>query len=790
MGGYVLIVESDPDLQKRIGDALKDARYELASEAEVGWARRSVAVRAPDAVVVDTVLSDGDGFKLAEELRRDPDTRDTPIFFVASRYRGASHRTEARRRFAPAEYLPAPLDVNSLLALILEAVPPAGGVVRPPSGDRTPAPDVAGAGAAEAPVAMAAEPSTAATAALTSMATPAPAVAASRRPARGATPRPVATAAALADPVQQRERREVERNARTLTAERAELTGTLARVPFARLVQGLYTRRASGSLLLLRDKTKKIVSFSDGFPVSVRSNVLGECLGQILLGQKLISPETLAESLSRMRTEKRHQGEILVAMGALSPFNLQRALVEQVEAKLFEIFSWREGQFMFKAGDAPPKEALRLSRAPAALILEGIRRHYDLARQTAVLQPFLGRFVTLSPDPMLRLQEMTSDPGEQSFIAEIDGSRRFEALLDRGELPRDKARVLLAALAEAGMITAAEQPVRRRGATPTPLVEIGDTDVEALAGGPATPPPAGRPGGDDPAVEAVDDSGGGGDLTSDATFGSTPGVMPLDTGQLSMVAQTVRTQDYFWALGVERKASDEAIDQAYEALARTFHADRYRHSPEEDRKLAQEIFERLAEAHQVLRDPARREVYVAKIDGTSDGAAAAEPSDADGAAAGSFDGRPGASPGARPARGAQVAAADEAAATSAGNAAARALYDAGMEHLRARRHHEAVEAFRQAARLVPGEAEFRAALGWSLFREAPADARAGRAALAELRRATQIDAGNRRALHYLASFYAETGQPDRAIKELEKLLTLDPTSIDVADQLRRLRDRS
>ena len=106
-----------------------------------------------------------------------------------------------------------------------------------------------------------------------------------------------------------------------------------------------------------------------------------------------------------------------------------------------------------------------------------------------------------------------------------------------------------------------------------------------------------------------------------------------------------------------------------------------------------------------------------------------------------------------------------------------------MEHLKARRHHEAVEAFRQAARLVPGEANFRAALGWSLFREAPADARAGRAALAELRRAIQIDGQNLRALHYLANYFAETGQPDLAVDELERILQIDPDSVEAADQL-------
>ncbi len=40
-------------------------------------------------------------------------------------------------------------------------------------------------------------------------------------------------------------------------------------------------------------------------------------------------------------------------MGALSPYNLQRALVEQVEAKLLEVFAWPDGKFMFKASEAP-----------------------------------------------------------------------------------------------------------------------------------------------------------------------------------------------------------------------------------------------------------------------------------------------------------------------------------------------------------------------------------------------------------------------------------------------------
>jgi DNA-binding response OmpR family regulator/tetratricopeptide (TPR) repeat protein len=687
MAGYVLIVESDAELQRQIGSALRDAGFDLHAEAEAAWAKRTVSTRVPDVVVVDTRLTDGDGFAFADELRQTPETRGTPIVFVASTHRGVSHRAEARRRFAPADYLPTPLDLARLAPRVAELA-------------------ARGTAAAPAPI----------------------------DPADQITPPPVPKET-LRDPAQQRERRDVERSAKSLTADAddAELQGTLKRTPFARLLQRLFSKRASGSLLLLRDTTKKIVVFVEGYPVSVRSNVLGETLGRILLEKKLITSEILAESVGRMQKEKRHQGEILVEMGALSPFNLERALVEQVEAKLFEVFSWSDGKFMFKAGDAAAGELRLLERSPAATILEGIRRHYDEDRQQAALEKYAHQYVGLTSDPLLRLQDMTSDPVELAFIQSIDGSKQMEVILEHAEISREKARLLLVALSEAGMLQRHEATTKKKSAAP---VAPSPSSVPVL-GAPATPPPT---------------------------------TAPLASGQLSMMLQTVRTQDYFWALDVERDAPAADIDRAYEALARSFHADRYRLSPEDDRKAAQEIFDKLGEAHRTLRDPAKRKAYLAKLS-RSDGEAQEE------------------APPPRPRLYTPPPPSSAPAATSPSNAAARALYEVGLEHLKARRHHEAVEALRQAARLIPNEADFRAALGWALFRQAPADARAGRAAVAELRRALQLDERHRAAAQHLAEIYAQTGQPDLAVQELERLLAIDPAATEVAEELHRLRTK-
>src|SRR5450759_2139270 len=365
MSPYVLVVASDLELQRRIRDTLSAAPYAPAADTEIPWARRSIMIQAPDAVVLNTALADGSGFALAEEIRRSPETEHAPIFFVASTHRGASHAAEAKRRFAPAEYLATPLDVSRLLALLLEMVPPSKPTLEPIVANYP--------------------------------------------------------GSVVVDLDQRRELRQVESMAKHLGAIEPDLHGSLARQPFAHVLQRIYAGRLTGSLLLTGEAVKKVVYVENGYPIAVRSNDPDECLGQILLQQRMISAETLAESLRQMKAGKKRQGELLVEMGALSPYNLSRALVLQMEAKLLEVFSWREGRFAFKKGQPGHDQPVRLERTTAALILEGIRRSYDAERMHHVLAPYSSLFLMPSPDPRQRLQDITADPNEQRFIDSLDG---------------------------------------------------------------------------------------------------------------------------------------------------------------------------------------------------------------------------------------------------------------------------------------------------------------------------------------------------------------------------------
>jgi curved DNA-binding protein CbpA len=474
----------------------------------------------------------------------------------------------------------------------------------------------------------------------------------------------------------------------------------------------MYSGRMSGALLLARGTTKKIVNFDEGYPVSIRSNMLSECLGQILLEQRLISEKTLEDSLRRMKETHKHQGEVLVAMGALSPYNLSRALMLQMESKLLEIFSWTNGDFMFKKGLSRQDAPMRLERTPAALILEGIRRHYDAERIHRVLEPLSGKFLTPNPDPRRRLQDMTADANERRFIDGLDGTVKLEAALASSPIPIDRARLLLVAMTEAGMITPSQAPRRvekdENRRTPRP-VDLGS---------------AGAPTGERSREELV-----------------------------AMLA-VMRAQNHFEVLGVERAATPGDITDAYQGLARDFHPDLFRLRSDVVRDTARQIFERLQEAFEVLSDSGSRRKYLAELERTP------LPTNRDG----------------------EPAAASESATT-----AAERVYFTGVSHLRARRYPQAADAFRQATTLAPKQASYRSALGWAIYRQAPADTRAVAAGLVELRRAVEIEPANPWVRISLGRFYAETGLPDDAIREFEAALGMSPGLADIEEEIRRLR---
>lgn len=82
MAYRILIVDDEPVLQQMVGEILIRAGYETHCAFSCAQTLTQFDAVAPDAVLLDVTLPDGDGFALFGKLRK---IRDVPVLFLSAR---------------------------------------------------------------------------------------------------------------------------------------------------------------------------------------------------------------------------------------------------------------------------------------------------------------------------------------------------------------------------------------------------------------------------------------------------------------------------------------------------------------------------------------------------------------------------------------------------------------------------------------------------------------------------------------------------------------------------------
>jgi DNA-binding response OmpR family regulator/tetratricopeptide (TPR) repeat protein len=679
MARTILIVDDDREVQRYLTESLEAQGWRVIGEKDGEWALKTFQGRQIDAVVLDILIPVVNGFQVAEAIRKQPRGEKVGIIMLTGIYRGASHRAEAIRRYGLLDYLDKPVEAGRVVDLLLDHF------ASLPEPEATPAP--------------APEP-------------PAP---------------KARSGASLADAAQKREKREVEKATEQLQPDEVALRGNLKRTPFPKVLHLLYVRRATGAVFLLREKIKKIVYLKEGHPIYIKSNLLNECLGRVLVRERMITSGECEDSLKRMKATSRQQGTVLIEMGVISPHNLKYALELQLQIKLFDIFAWPDGEYQFKDDAKLPNEVISLELPNGAIVLEGIRRTYDSARLANVLAPYMSSYLMPAPSPALRFQEMPLEEDERALLEEVDGSRTLKEHLQTARLGEVRTSQLFYALVCTGVIEPTETPSKDRSAPREAAAEGRPGEPEALPpppktatappSGPLTRPPAAAP-------RSLD----------------VPGRERLAANLLSL-----RQQDHFAALGLPLTAHGAEIERSYEERARDYHPDRFRQRSEDTRVIAREIFERLAEAYEVLSEPATRDAYLKQLK-----------------------------------RGESA---------SAGDPAGRALaadkhFHSGEELLRQRRFGEAAAAFQQACELIPEAGEYHAFAGWAAFQADTHNGAVQKRAQEELTRAVELSPRVDRTHLFLGYFLTQVGKATLAEHEFELAIQCNP---DCAEALRELR---
>ncbi len=727
MSKTILVVEDDKSVQRLLAEVLEEEGFNVITERDGEWALRTFETKDVDFIVLDILIPVMNGFQVAEKIRKTVKGREIPILMISGIYRGVNHRLDAMRKYGVVEYLDKPLQMEKFLDVLRETF------------------------GSEYPSAVAAQ--------------------AEREAIDRKAPEPYAS------PESKEEQEEVEERAKEFKS--VARRGRLEETSFPELLAEIYRNREDGALLLKRDRLKKIVYFKGGYPVFVKSNLLNECLGKVMVREKMITDDECEESLRKMKESGRQQGTVLIEMGCISPHNLQYALELQLEVKIFDLFGWEEGGYQFNPKSAVPPTTVSLDETTAAIIHAGVRKKYKLERLRKIMDGFQDLYVVPHPDPLFRFQDMDLDEDEENFVSRLRGNLALREILDLG-LNKERAYQIVYALKCAGMVTIEEEPSeelsgemealkddvvtdrqknlveREREAEDEPADEepadeepADEEDLEAAA--PPEPPPT--PPKPPPVRERVKgrltEHGGvpvpqlSGEGRADAKL--SPEERSLRE-QLAEQAVEMKKQDYFEVLGVSKNASHAEVKKAYFSLAKQYHPDRLYASASADiRSLADEIFNIISTAHDILSDDARREQYMEELASGTKRDVSSEVSNI---------------------------------------LSAEGCFQKGEIALRKREYGKARDLFEEACKLCPEEGEFHAYLGWAVFQTDPKNEEAVRTARDQLNQAISLNPKVDKAYLFLGYIYKAMNYKEMAESEFEKAIQVNP---DCTEALRELR---
>ena len=332
----------------------------------------------------------------------------------------------------------------------------------------------------------------------------------------------------------------------------------------AMLLAKMFATEATGRVAFQRTEVETVVMFDQGRPVFASSSDPADRMGGLLVREGKITAAQYERCQTVAAESGRRMGEILVDLGYLKRRELLPAVRRHVEDIVYSLFGWDRGSYQITLDEQPSAERIRLSRHPASLILEGIRRKFDRAS----------------------LDRLT---GGGSTVIEVADRERLGGIVSLGDLAGEERAALAAFDGQADLAQVAR------------VASVDLADVLPLAWGLCVLGLATARRAD---TEVPDESA--------ALVGETD--LAIDRERVRARWQLVGEADYFALLGVRRDATAFEIRRAYQAARRDFAADTF--PSDLRRELAQElddIASVLDEAFRVLRDDRLRQTYLSNL---------------------------------------------------------------------------------------------------------------------------------------------------------------------------------
>lgn len=217
--------------------------------------------------------------------------------------------------------------------------------------------------------------------------------------------------------------------------------GDLAATTLPEMLVTIHRHRVAGVIRAARQGVIKQVYLDDGNVVFAESSDREDSLGHYLLRTGRIAAATFEAAVRQRAGGKNRFGEILIEAGALTPGEIYQAIGEQVQAIVWSLFDWDDGEVTFRIGAFQDPEAVRIHLPVRQVILRGIERAADAKRLVARL----GRKETLFEPTyaIADLVELALDRPQLQLLQMVNGKRSLYEICTRGpRTPAENGKLL------------------------------------------------------------------------------------------------------------------------------------------------------------------------------------------------------------------------------------------------------------------------------------------------------------------------------------------------------------
>ena len=426
----VLIVDDSPTILKVVSAILSRNGYE-AAVARDGLAGIDMIKRGPkyDLVLLDFVMPRMNGYQFCRELRSNPAHRSLPVVLMSAK--GDKIRGQFVQQTGAVDAITKPFDARALVACIEGALAKtAEGRARPvPEGETMPDEDtiqdsvrpsmLVKGHKQRAQIQLAQQVASAVVPSLLAL-----------------SPEDRASEAALLTAVVRSFTSDVfgalTMSLRDMDQEgtsREVLTGDIAAIPLAEVLQVLQMQRQTGVVRVSNQRSTITIYLRQGFIDLVQSRGLGEeyRLGRYFVEKGAVDRDEL-ENILKDSNRGKLIGENLVESGRVKTEEVRDALERQSSELIYDLLRWPYGRFSFsREGFRAEAEDAKLGLSVSALVLEGFRRvdEWRLMESTIIFD----QVVVVDQVAMDALGEGKLTHPEKLVLGAVNGTRTVSQVI-------------------------------------------------------------------------------------------------------------------------------------------------------------------------------------------------------------------------------------------------------------------------------------------------------------------------------------------------------------------------